>query len=209
MLARLIERAGGRPGRVFPLRPSVTTIGRSEDNDLIVAGDYISSHHAEVRREGTAYVLRDRDSKNGTRLNGQPVHTPQVLQSGDRIELPGPPGVTLLFDVGAGTAELPLQDAPAAGTRLDTIAAELWVRGEHVHVTAKEYRALSLLFERAGALVSKEELAMGVWPEYAGQVADANIEQLIARLRRKLGSDQGQPPVLRTVRGLGYRLVLS
>ena len=104
---------------------------------------------------------------------------------------------------------MPVQGSLVAATLLDTATAELWVRGERVHVTAKEYRALSLLFERAGALVTKEELAVGVWPEYAGQVADANVEQLIARLRRKLGTDQSQPPVLRTVRGLGYRLVLS
>jgi DNA-binding response OmpR family regulator len=78
-----------------------------------------------------------------------------------------------------------------------------------VPLTAKEYRALALLDARRGALVSKDELAAHVWPEYDGAVADCNLTQLVARLRRKLEGDEAEPPMLVTVRGLGYRLVAN
>jgi hypothetical protein len=195
---------------VLALGPTVTTIGRGADNDLVLTGTYVSTHHAAVRWDGTAYVLSDCDSTNGTFLNDVRLSTPRALQNGDRIGLPGDPGVTLVFDATSSTTPMPTTHAPAAaaGTRLDPATAEVWVRGERVHVTAKEYRVLVLLFARAGGLVTKEELAMGVWPEYGGQVADTNVEQLITRLRRKLDTDARQPPMLVTVRGLGYRLVL-
>jgi DNA-binding response OmpR family regulator len=74
-------------------------------------------------------------------------------------------------------------------------------------VTAKEYLTVQLLYQKRGALVTKEKLATHVWSEYAGAIGDASIEQIIFRLRRKLEADPERPRHLVTVRGLGYRLI--
>ena len=65
-----------------------------------------------------------------------------------------------------------------------------------------------MLYASRGALISKQDLALQVWPEYQGVVGDENIEQLISRLRRKLETDPQHPRYLLTVRGLGYRLIV-
>ncbi|MGD9891971.1 MAG: winged helix-turn-helix domain-containing protein [Dehalococcoidia bacterium] len=209
MVARLIERHSGRLGPVHMLTAVVTTIGRGADNDIILAGAYVSARHAQVCWDGRHYVLNDCGSTNGTDLNDARLAAPRCLCGGDRISVPGHPDVTLVFEDGCGTAKLPVAHPAEAVWRLDPATAELWVRGVPVSLSAKEYRALALLDARRGALVSKDELAAHVWPEYDGAVADDNLTQLVARLRRKLEGDGVRPPLLVTVRGLGYRLVVG
>jgi len=84
---------------------------------------------------------------------------------------------------------------------------EVLVRGATVLLALKEYLALSLLYDRAGTIVSKEDLADHVWPEYKGDVSDYNIHQVLSRLRRELEEDPSKPKVLITRPGFGYMLV--
>ena len=71
-------------GQHWLLQAPITTIGRWDDNDIVIADRWISRHHAQVRREGTRYTLYDLDSKNGLFLNGQrlPVKTGLIVGSG-------------------------------------------------------------------------------------------------------------------------------
>lgn len=204
MSGRLIERGGERTGLVHVLGSDVTTIGRSEENQIAFPSDHISRRHAEVRWDGSVYVLHDLGSKNGTFLNGSRITEPQPLQHGDTVSLAGHP---LSFDLDEETVQWTPQAAHGE-IRIDAGSAMVFVSGRQVSLSVKEYLALTLLYERGG-LVTKEELAAGVWPEYQGAVNDYNIEQLISRLRRKLEDDAEQPRYLLTVRGLGYRLGTS
>jgi hypothetical protein len=221
MAARLIERDGDRAGPVYDLHGAVTTIGRAGDNTIVVGRAGISRHHAEVRQAGDAYELADLGSKNGTWVNGRRLSTPHLLQFGDLIVLPCRPVLQFVFETDIDTETVfpeqltphtPAGDRPAAGTaheelRVNARTAEVWVRGRQVTLTAKEYRVLVVLYQQRGAVVSKQVLALEVWPEYGGVIADESIEQLISRLRRKVEVDPEQPHHLLTVRGLGYRLV--
>jgi DNA-binding response OmpR family regulator len=72
--------------------------------------------------------------------------------------------------------------------------------GQTVQVTAREWEILELLASRRGSVVTRAELAQFVWPG-AESSAEASLEVLVSRLRRKLG-----PNVVRTVRGEGYAL---
>lgn len=93
-----------------------------------------------------------------------------------------------------------------ASVRIDPRRGEAWVGERRVQLTAKEFRALSILDERRGELVAKDDFARAVWPENSGITSEQSIDKLISRLRRKLeleGSDQRH---LITVRGRGYRL---
>lgn len=61
------------------------TIGRGSNNDLTLPDQKVSSEHAEVRHEEGTYLLRDRESKNKTYVDGRRVgeEEPYVLESGD------------------------------------------------------------------------------------------------------------------------------
>lgn len=49
------------------------TLGRSDDNQIVIAHDSVSSHHGEVAIEGHAWVLTDLGSTNGTKTGGERV----------------------------------------------------------------------------------------------------------------------------------------
>ena len=60
-------------GRRYELGRERTTIGRSKDCDIQVSDPNVSRRHAEVRREGDAYILVDLDSTNGVEFGGKRV----------------------------------------------------------------------------------------------------------------------------------------
>ena len=68
----------------FDLIEDNITVGRVEDNMIQIDDASVSSHHAELVRDGDDYILRDLDSTNGTRLNGT-AHTEGRLKDGDEI----------------------------------------------------------------------------------------------------------------------------
>jgi DNA-binding response OmpR family regulator len=84
--------------------------------------------------------------------------------------------------------------------RIDTAARRVFLDGDEVTLTAKEFSVLEQLAVRAGEVVSKAQILEHVWDfAYDG---DPNIvEVYVSTLRRKL--DAG---LIRTVRGAGYRL---
>lgn len=74
-------------GRTFVLS-NVLSIGRVEDNDIVITDDsFISSHHAriEVRPEGVWVV--DLQSTNGSFVNGQRLASERSVRKGDRIQV--------------------------------------------------------------------------------------------------------------------------
>lgn len=83
---------------------------------------------------------------------------------------------------------------------LDFAARHASRAGVQVPVTAREWAILEVLARRNGRLVARADLLEGVWGE-ATDSAAGSLEVLVARLRRKLGSE-----VIRTVRGEGYAL---
>jgi hypothetical protein len=204
MAVRLIER-DERGTTAHALANGTARIGRDRENDIVIAGDHVSRHHAEIAFENERYVLRDLGSKNGTFVNGTRLTTPYPLRDSDVITLAGHLAPALVFEM---TGETVTVAPEGGGIWIDTRTAEVWVRGAKVEVTAKQYLALALLYGRGGALVTKEELARGVWPEFEGAVSDHSIEQLVSRLRARLEANPEQPRHLITVRGLGYRLAL-
>ena len=78
------------------------TIGRRETNNLRLGGSEVSREHAEIQSENGRLILRDKESRYGTFVNGEPV-TECDLRSGDRIRLGRGGGADLVF-VGADDA---------------------------------------------------------------------------------------------------------
>ena len=74
------------PRGQWELRLPVTIVGRSRRCDIVIDDPNVSRQHAEVVRQGDAYLIRDLGSTNGVRVNRRAVRD-GVLQHGDRIEV--------------------------------------------------------------------------------------------------------------------------
>src|SRR4051812_8073434 len=84
MTAALVGVAGALAGQRFPITERPLGLGRAPENDIVVTDPAASRRHAEVRREGSGYVLHDLGSGNGTWVNGGPIAS-HHLESGDQI----------------------------------------------------------------------------------------------------------------------------
>jgi two-component system, OmpR family, response regulator len=84
--------------------------------------------------------------------------------------------------------------------RLDTKTARITLAGQPVRLTSHEYRLLAYLMHHNGRVVSRTELVEHLYDQDFDR--DSNtIEVFIGRLRKKI-----PPDMIKTVRGLGYRL---
>ncbi len=87
----VILRCPGEPNRQGERIPLLTanTIGRSTDNQIVLADPSVSKRHARIDFDEGRFVLADMGSTNGTSLNGSLVTKPTVLRPGDRLEFGG------------------------------------------------------------------------------------------------------------------------
>jgi DNA-binding response OmpR family regulator len=88
-----------------------------------------------------------------------------------------------------------------AGIRLDPACREVFRDGHYVPLARKEFAVLAELMRANGAAVSAEQLLEKAWDENADPFTNT-VRMTIMKLRRKLG----QPPVIETVPGVGYRI---
>ncbi|WP_443064710.1 response regulator transcription factor [Streptomyces sp. NBC_00588] len=84
--------------------------------------------------------------------------------------------------------------------KVDTAARRVFLAGDEVTLTAKEFAVLEQLVVRPGEVVSKAEILEHVW-DFAYEGDPNIVEVYVSTLRRKL-----RPGLIRTVRGAGYRL---
>lgn len=76
----------GLEGRRFSLRAGRQTIGRRDDNDIVIGDLSVSSAHAWIMNQQGHYVIMNTLSTNGTFVNGKRVHE-ATLKHGDRVRL--------------------------------------------------------------------------------------------------------------------------
>ena len=85
---------------------------------------------------------------------------------------------------------------------LDCSTRRLLQRGEAIHLSPKAYELLQVLVEAAPRALSKAQLQDRIWPDTF--VIEANLQHLIAEIRRALGESPQQPCYIRTLFGFGY-----
>jgi len=85
-MAILTIMDGPGKGKQFPLKDTVTRVGRNSANDIVIECPSVSSQHCVVENSGAGIRVRDLDSTNGTRLNGEPVKMAVVFR-GDVLTL--------------------------------------------------------------------------------------------------------------------------
>ena len=85
VLARLSMQNGPMAGRSYRFHQQVTTIGRTNGNDFIIAGRTVSRRHARLWFDNGHWYLEDLQSANGTLVNNMRIYQPVVLHDGDVI----------------------------------------------------------------------------------------------------------------------------
>jgi pSer/pThr/pTyr-binding forkhead associated (FHA) protein len=75
---------GLEQGATYSLK-TYTSIGRAARNIIALPDTYCSAEHALVVWRDNQWWLEDRDSRNGTLLNGQTIEAPTIVSHGDEI----------------------------------------------------------------------------------------------------------------------------
>ena len=91
---------------------------------------------------------------------------------------------------------------------IDFLRLRAFSTNGEIAMTAREFEVLRHLAERAGAIVTRDELLRLVWG-YSDNRLTRTVDNFIFRLRHKLEPDPRHPQYLRTAHGDGYRLTLD
>ncbi len=90
--------------------------------------------------------------------------------------------------------------------RIDSDTKMIYFKNEPLHLTAAEYGILSYMLEHANEVVSREDLIYSVDAIHE-ESSLKSIDVIISRIRHKLSDNPKHPRYIRSVRGLGYRLI--
>ena len=166
------------------------------DRDLpVVHGDDVCTRLAG--RPGSARILMltaagaAEDRVDGLNLGAddylaKPFHFPELVARVIALGRRAPSGPVLLR---------------RGGLVLDRARRQASRDGQLIPLTRKELGVLEVLMAADGAVISAEQLLEQVWDEFADPFTNA-VPVTVMRLRRKLG----EPPLIETVIGGGYRL---
>lgn len=80
------ENLNLKKGGIIPISGDIT-IGRKDDNLLILNDKFVSGNHARIFIKNTDYLLEDLESTNGTKVNEERIEGKVVLRVGDEIEI--------------------------------------------------------------------------------------------------------------------------
>jgi FHA domain len=93
-MPRLVAQSPEFAGNTFDLSGPEVTVGRVEDNKIRIEHASISGHHAVFKLDAQDYIIKDLDSTNGTRINGERI-AEQKLRRNDILRLGN---IELLYD---------------------------------------------------------------------------------------------------------------
>ena len=78
--------------------------------------------------------------------------------------------------------------------------------GQVAYLSALEYRLLLIFLNNRGVVLSRSKLLEAIWDVAGDFVNDNTLTVYIKRLRKKIEDDPQNPRIIRTVRGLGYKV---
>ena len=91
-----------------------------------------------------------------------------------------------------------------ADLRMDLLARKVTRAGKTIHLQPREFALLEFLLRHAGQVVTRTMLLENVWNYHFDPQTNV-IDVIVSKLRQKIDA-QFHPPLLHTVRGVGYRL---
>lgn len=210
--ALLLVQEGNSPKTQWPLVKTHSIIGRGPESDVQIDDRQVSRHHAEITYTNEGYTLHDMGSKNGTFLNGEPVHeVPKLIRNGDEVGIALCAKLTFIED-DATAPIVRVTGEQKASLRMDLAARRVWVNNTEVDppLSLAQYSLLELLYQNADKVISRDEVVNTVWSEEeAGGVSEQAIDALARRLRERIAEIDPHNKYVETVRGHGFRLNLA
>lgn len=89
---------------------------------------------------------------------------------------------------------------------VDALKASVSRGGEEILLSALEYRLLLVFLNHRGEVLSRTRLLEEIWDAAGDFVNDNTLTVYIKRLREKIEKDPTAPEIIKTVRGLGYKV---
>lgn len=89
---------------------------------------------------------------------------------------------------------------------VDTDKGTVTRNGNDLYLSALEYRLLLIFLNNRGQVLTREKLLDEIWDSSGDFVSDNTLTVYIKRLREKIEIDPQTPSLLKTIRGLGYKL---
>ncbi|MCI8417464.1 MAG: response regulator transcription factor [Lachnospiraceae bacterium] len=108
---------------------------------------------------------------------------------------------SVLRRCGKSQAVLEVEDV-----KVDTVRAAVTRQGRDLALSALEYRILLFFLNHKGMVLSRSQILEEIWDAAGEFVNDNTLTVYIKRLREKIEKDPQNPRIIRTVRGLGYKL---
>ena len=93
-MPRLVAQSPEFAGKSIDLSGAEITVGRIADNKIQIEHASVSGHHAVLKLDAMDYVIKDMDSTNGSRINGERI-TEQKLRRNDILRLGN---IELIYD---------------------------------------------------------------------------------------------------------------
>ena len=78
--------------------------------------------------------------------------------------------------------------------------------GKQLELTALEYKVLLLFFENRGRILTRNQILSHIWDDSGNFVNDNTLTVYIKRLREKIEENPYEPDIIKTVRGMGYKI---
>ena len=89
---------------------------------------------------------------------------------------------------------------------VDTEKGTASKNGRDLYLSALEYRLLLVFLNNRGRILSRTQLLESIWDIGGDFVNDNTLTVYIKRLREKIEEDPQNPAIIKTVRGLGYKV---
>ena len=161
---RIID--GKDAGIIIPLESPPVTIGRSNDNQVVLSPEIAASrHHAELTEDDGVWSVRDLGSMNGTYVNDERIEWPRVLHLGDQIKIAGD---VMVFEVDSEDAVIvaarTVRESPPPRSGASTVNLDEAGAGANVaEETAAQLRILiprleGVMEEIGKAIVGQKEI---------------------------------------------------
>lgn len=90
--------------------------------------------------------------------------------------------------------------------QINTLTGKVYKKGEEVLLTALEYRLFLIFANHIGQVLTRDQLLDRIWDVAGDFVNDNTLTVYIKRLREKLEDDPQNPMIIKTVRGMGYKV---
>ncbi len=92
------------------------------------------------------------------------------------------------------------------GLSVDTGSGLVKKNGKEIFLSALEYRLFLIFVSNPERVITRDRLLNELWDAAGEYVNDNTLTVYIKRLREKIEEDPANPVIIRTVRGIGYRL---